>query len=80
VRPVSIRTFIRVVYQDDDEPPSEATVRRRCPDLPGAFRDGRRWRIDLDTYYETMNRRLRGFGESVQEEAFASDLAEKLMG
>lgn len=65
MRPVSIETFIRVVYAEDDHPPSLATIRRRCPDdLPGAFRDGRRWRIDLDTYYLTMERRLQGLPET----------------
>jgi len=29
VRPVSIQTFIQVVYCDDGEPPSPATIRRR---------------------------------------------------
>lgn len=66
MRPVSIETFIRLVYAEDDNPPSVATIRRRCPDdLPGAFRDGRRWRIDLDTYYHTMERRLQGLPEVV---------------
>lgn len=78
MRPVSLRTFIRIVYRDDDEPPSEATVRRRCPELPGAFRDGRRWRIDLDTYFETMERRVRGLPESAQEQSLVDDLADRL--
>jgi len=63
MRPVSLETFIRVVYAEDDHPPSLATVRRRCPEIPGAFRDGRRWRIDLDTYYLTMERCLQGLPE-----------------
>ncbi|MCS5564199.1 hypothetical protein [Marinobacter sp.] len=78
MRPVSIQTFIEVVYCDDNEPPSLATIRRRCPDIPGAFRDGRRWRIDLDTYFETMDRRVRGMPESPQELGLIQDLAEQL--
>jgi len=92
MRPVSIETFIRVVYADDDNPPSVATIRRRCPvDLPGAFRDGRRWRIDLDTYYLTMQRRLQGLPEitpavstphtmaaDAEEAALLDDLADTL--
>jgi hypothetical protein len=78
VRPVSIQTFIEVVYCDDNEPPSLATIRRRCPEIPGAFRDGRRWRIDLDTYFDTMERRIRGMPESPQELGLIQDLAEQL--
>lgn len=78
MRPVSIQTFIEVVYCDDNEPPSLATIRRRCPEIPGAFRDGRRWRIDLDTYFETMERRIRGMPESRQELGLIQDLAEQL--
>jgi hypothetical protein len=78
VRPVSIQTFIEVVYCEDNQPPSLATIRRRCPDIPGAFRDGRRWRIDLDTYLETMERRIKGMPESPQELGLIQDLAEQL--
>lgn len=78
MRPVSIQTFIEVVYCDDNEPPSLATIRRRCPEIPGAFRDGRRWRIDLDTYFATMERRIRGMPESPQELGLIQDLAEQL--
>lgn len=76
--PVSIETFIRVVYAQDDHPPSLATIRRRCPDLPGAFRDGRRWRIDLDRYYEVMERRIKGYPEDDRELAFLQNLAASL--
>lgn len=78
MRPVSIQTFIEVVYCEDNQPPSLATIRRRCPDIPGAFRDGRRWRIDLDTYLETMERRIKGMPESPQELGLIQDLAEQL--
>ena len=78
MRPVSIQTFIEVIYCDDNEPPSLATIRRRCPEIPGAFRDGRRWRIDLDTYLETMERRIKGMPESPQELGLIQDLAEQL--
>ena len=54
MRPVSIQTFINVVYCEDDQPPSLATIRRRCPEIPGAFRDGRRWRIDLSHVTDTL--------------------------
>ncbi|OEY67432.1 hypothetical protein [Marinobacter sp. X15-166B] len=78
MRPVSLQTFIDIVYVDDKEPPSLATIRRRCPEIPGAFKDGRRWRIDLDVYYETMNRRVRGLPECRQELGFLQNLAEQL--
>ena len=78
MRPVSIQTFIQVVYCDDGEPPSPATIRRRCPEIPGAFRDGRRWRIDLDTYFETMERRIRGLPESATEMALLQYLSDQL--
>lgn len=78
MRPVSISTFIRVVYCDDDTPPSVATIRRRCPHIPGSFKDGRRWRIDLDLYLEIMNRRVRGMPESSQELGFLQTLATQL--
>lgn len=78
MRPVSIQTFIQVVYCDDNEPPSPVTIRRRCPEIPGAFRDGRRWRIDLDTYFETMERRIRGLPESATEMALLQDLSDQL--
>jgi len=78
VRPVSIQTFIEVVYCEDNQPPSLATIRRRCPEIPGAFRDGRRWRIDLDTYFETMERRIRGLPENRQELGFLQSLADQL--
>ncbi len=78
MRPVSIQTFIEVVYCEDNQPPSLATIRRRCPEIPGAFRDGRRWRIDLDTYFETMERRIRGLPENRQELGFLQSLADQL--
>lgn len=78
MRPVSIQTFIEKVYREDEHPPSPATIRRRCPEIPGAFRDGRRWRIDLDTYFETMERRVRGLPDDRQELGFLQNLAEQL--
>jgi len=78
MRPVSITTFIAVVYCADETPPSIATVRRRCPEIPGAFRDGRRWRIDLDYYFEIMNGRIRGMPEDDQELSFLKTLARQL--
>lgn len=78
MRPVSIATFIRVVYKEDDTPPSVPTVRRRCPEIPGAFKDGRRWRIDLDTYFETMERRIRGLPDDHRELGFLQHLADQL--
>jgi hypothetical protein len=78
MRPVSLQTFIDVVYCDDKQPPSLVSIRNRCPDIPGAFRDGRRWRIDLDTYFETMERRLKGLPESNQELGFLQNLAQQL--
>jgi len=70
MRPVSLQTFIDVVYCDDNSRLRWCPIRNRCPDIPGAFRDGRRWRIDLDTYFETMERRLKGLPESNQELGF----------
>jgi hypothetical protein len=78
MRPVSINTFITLVYCDDETPPSVSTIRRRCPEIPGAFRDGRRWRIDLDYYFEAMNSRIRGWPEDNQELSFLKSLAGQL--
>tara|TARA_R110000823_G_scaffold295155_1_gene414202 strand:+ start:148 stop:423 length:276 start_codon:yes stop_codon:yes gene_type:complete len=89
MRPVSIETFIEVVYTDDGRPPSQATIRRRCaqtddkgqPVIPGAFRDGKPWRVDLDTYYSEMERRIRGTNEeylSSNEKTIVDQLAQSL--
>ncbi|MCK0165386.1 hypothetical protein [Marinobacter sp. S6332] len=78
MRLVSIATFIAIVYSDDETPPSVSTVRQWCPKIPGAFRDGRRWRIDLDYYFEIMNGRIRGMPEDDQELSFLKTLARQL--
>jgi hypothetical protein len=78
MRPVSIKTFIEIIYCDDDDPPSESTIRRRIEEIPGAFRDGRRWRIDLDYYLEVMDKRIRGLPETMCETNFLQSLANQL--
>lgn len=78
MRLVSIKTFIATVYGDDEKPPTPTTIRRRCPDIPGAVRDGHRWMIDLDCYFEVMERRVWGFPEDNQELGFIKSLAKKL--
>ena len=75
---VSIETFISIVYGEDDHPPSVSTIRRRCPTIPGAFRDGRRWRIDLDVYFEAMRNRIVGGGTCERKVAFAMEVARRL--
>jgi hypothetical protein len=80
MRLVSIPTFIEIVYGEDDFPPSISTIRRRCPKIPGAFRDGRRWRIDLDVFFAAMrNRAMLGITEEDDEElAFVMAIAKKV--
>jgi hypothetical protein len=78
MRPVSITTFIEIIYCDDDNPPSESTIRRRLEELPGAFRDGRRWRIDLDYFLEVMDKRIRGLPETMHDASFVQSLANQL--
>lgn len=78
MRPVSIRTFIEIVYCCDEDPPSESTIRRRIHEIPGSFRDGRRWRIDLDLYFEVMGQRIRGLPENMYEASFLQSLANQL--
>ncbi|XOB90765.1 hypothetical protein ACMC9M_10410 [Pseudomonadota bacterium 24LQ007] len=77
---VSIPTFISIVYCMDDHPPSVSTIRRRCPTIPGAFRDGRRWRIDLDEFFAGMRTRsVAGITEDDDEEmAFLMAIAKKV--
>lgn len=68
MRPVSIPDFIAIIYTDDSHPPTPATIRRRCPqkdsqgrpEIPGAYKDGKAWKIDLDIYLPEMERRIRG--------------------
>jgi hypothetical protein len=66
MRLVSIETFISIVYGEDDHPPSVSTLRRRCPTIPGAFRDGKRWRIDIDIFFSVM--RSRAWGGTTEAE------------
>ena len=72
MRLVSIPTFIEIVYGEDDHPPSVSTIRRRCPTIPGAFRDGKRWRIDIDIFFAVMRRRALG---GITDENDDEDLA-----
>lgn len=88
MRPVSINDFIRIVYGDDSNPPSPATIKRQCsktddqgrPLIPGAYRAGKPWKIDLDTYLPEMERRIRGdvANEDPRERHFIDDLAARL--
>ena len=78
MRLVSIETFISIVYGEDDHPPSVSSIRRRCPKIPGAFRDGKRWRIDLDVYFAAMRNRARGGWACDQEVAFVTAIDNKI--
>ena len=56
MRPVSIEDFINVVFEYDSTPPAPSTIRRLCAAkdefglavIPGAFKLGKAWKIDLD--------------------------------
>lgn len=66
MRVVSIQDFIDEVFEHDSSPPAGSTVRRLCHEkdefgqavIPGAFKMGKTWKIDLDCYYRVMERRL----------------------
>ena len=68
MRPVSIADFIEIVFSDDSYPPAASTIRRLCserdcegrPIIPGAFKFGKLWKIDLDVYYMEMAQRTNG--------------------
>lgn len=92
MRPVSITDFIKIIHGHDSCPPSPVTVRAQCrrtdeegrPLIPGAYKAGKPWKIDLDVYIPEMNRRIRGLSPSEQdhidshEEEFLDDLATQL--
>ncbi len=91
MRPVSIIDFIRIIYSEDSNPPSEATIRRQCPQknedgrplIPGAYKAGKPWKIDLDVYIPEMQRRLTGRASesregSDEEQDIIDDLALRL--
>ncbi|MBQ0834786.1 hypothetical protein [Marinobacter sp.] len=84
MRPVSIETFINIVFEYDSTPPATSTIRRLCAAkdeyglavIPGAFKLGKAWKIDLDKYFREMERRVSG--SDAAEAAFIHDLANKL--
>lgn len=84
MRPVSIEDFIKVVFEHDSTPPAPSTIRRLCASkdelglavIPGAFKFGKAWKIDLDRYFTEMERRVSG--SDVEEDAFIYELAHKL--
>lgn len=90
MRAVSIQDFIDEVFQHDGSPPAVSTIRRHCdekdefgrPMIPGAFKLGKIWKIDLDCYYREMDRRISGGEEgglgNPEEEAFVDNLAREL--
>lgn len=91
MRPVSINDFIRIIYSEDSNPPSQATIRRQCPQkdehgrplIPGAYKAGKPWKIDLDVYIPEMQRRLTGHTRdsdegSDEERDIIDDLAFRL--
>jgi hypothetical protein len=91
MRPVSIDDFIRIIYSDDSNPPTVATIRRQCsqvdqhdrPLIPGAFKCGKPWKIDLDVYIPEMQRRIGNAGNAEpsgqqSEDDFLNDLADRL--
>lgn len=91
MRAVSINDFIDEVFKHDSEPPAVSTVRRLCgeqdeegqPVIPGAFRFGKAWKIDLEHYYKEMERRLAGENDTPPlppsgDESFLESLAKEL--
>ena len=76
MRPVSIDDFIRIIHADDTSPPSPATIRRQCgqrddegrPLIPGAYKVGKPWKIDLDVYLPEMSRRISGDANLTDDE------------
>jgi hypothetical protein len=89
MRAVSIQDFIDEVFQYDSSPPAVFTIRRHCdekyefgrPMIPGAFKLGKIWKIDLDCYYREMDRSISGCEGGLgnpEEEAFVDNLAREL--
>jgi hypothetical protein len=88
MRPVSIEDFIRIIHADDTSPPSPATIRKQCgrrddsgaPLIPGAYKIGKPWKIDLDVYLPEMRRRITGEGADLDddESAFLNEIALRL--
>lgn len=84
MRPVSIEDFISVVFEYDSSPPAPSTIRRLCAEenefelavIPGAFKFGKTWKIDLDSYYREMERRMSG--SDATDDGFIHDLAHRL--
>lgn len=84
MRPVSIETFINVVFEYDNAPPAQSTIRRLCGEknefgmavIPGAFKLGKAWKIDLDGYFREMERRMSG--SDFEDDNFIHELANKL--
>lgn len=84
MRPVSIEDFINVVFEYDSSPPAPSTIRRLCTEknefelavIPGAFKLGKIWKIDLDSYFREMERRVSG-SDTIDDD-FIHDLAHKL--
>lgn len=66
MRFVSINSFLKIVFDGDDQPPAASTIRRHCsqfdekgaPKVPGACKFGKVWKIDIDTYIHEMERRM----------------------
>lgn len=85
MRSVSISDFISMIHAEDTHPPSPATIRRQCaqtddqgrPLIPGAYKAGKPWKIDLDVYIAEMQRRIRR-EELDDEEVWADRLAMRL--
>lgn len=92
MRPVSISGFIEIIHAGDPNPPAESTIRRLCaqkddqgrPMIPGAYKLGSPWKIDLDVYIPEMTRRARGLSATEEtlvdeeEDALIDQLAAKL--
>ncbi len=84
MRPVSIEDFIKVVFEYDSTPPAPSTIRRLCASkdelglavIPGAFKLGKAWKIDLDGYFREMERRVSG--SEAEDDNFIYELANKL--
>ena len=88
MRSVSIDDFIRIIHGDDTHPPSPATVRRQCaqqddqgrPLIPGSYKAGKPWKIDLDVYIPEMQSRIKGGSGQAddQEQEWADRISMRL--
>lgn len=66
MRLVSVESFIKIIFESDEKPPAPSTIRRHCSQfntdgshkIPGAYKIGKAWKIDMDTYVPEIERRM----------------------